>query len=232
MVKKTRKMIGHGDGILAKKAVDIALRHKNVEVTSTEAIKSKYGQYLKMLGLKEKPANLNVKGKTNSAKYLKTLRENSIDHQWAHFSSTSMSYYVRRAFFEEVFRTLKPGRNLTIIDSGMAGQEICNELKRAGFKVSMRRLSPEEILKLKTPDAINFARRTEIDITKNLFAYNGKIPKQVLRELQEGWIKLKTSTEPKINPEVLASIRRVAQQMQKSMSEKPFAKIVAVKTRR
>jgi hypothetical protein len=189
---------------------------------------AQYAKYLKRLGLREKPSNLRVRGRTSSVDYLKTVRSNSLDHQWAHFTATAMRFYVRREFFAEVFRTLKKGGKFTIVDSAMSATQLLRELTKAGFSCSLKRLNVAEAKKLDTPYMDWFAREQEA-MRKSVLGADGKIDKNMVAQMRQAWIQIHLLREGKVTGEVRAALQSAADNMEKTFSEQPYCRIVAVK---
>jgi SAM-dependent methyltransferase len=227
---RTRKIIGHGEGVHAKKAVDLSLkkRHARTEITATDLSPSRYSRYLLEKGAKEKPANLTVLGRTNSLNYLRALKNNSTHHQWAHFSVSNMGYSARRAFFKEVFRTLVPNGRLLIVDSAAAAKEFSRELSSFGFEVTVKRLSIDEARKLDTPDTHTFLAQN-VQIARMMSDYGGRIPPQMFEIMKQNWIKFMLANEKERSKESFQSLQRMANDLQESMGERPFVRIIAKK---
>ena len=225
MPQRTYRIAGHGDGPLAKKAVDLAAKKRRfaVEVHSTEITESKFRDYLKQLGLATLE-NLKVHEKTSSINFLKTQSPNSFNHQYAHFTVSALTFYQRREFFAEVYRTLKPGAKFVIIDTGYVKNQYLKELAREKFSLQAVPLSASEVKKLNTPDSVKFAGADFL----NEINFNSYSPerKKVWLEL---WTNLMLHKEKKTSPEVLKAIKTMGQDMGLSSSDKPFVKIVATK---
>jgi len=225
MVRRNFKVVGHGDGALAKKAVDLSVRHPNSEIISVDVLQSTYAKYLKKLGLSGKPKNLNVISGQKSASYLEKQKSNSIHHQYAHFSPTSMSFYERRKFFEEVFRTLVKGGKFTIIEGGESGVPLARELKRAGFRVSLVYLTPGEARAVGSPNAKDFANLYGTTFVKDMDKIDPKAKEETL-------FQIRISREPVQSPEVITYCQDLARRYAKSRNGvNSFVRLIATKPR-
>jgi hypothetical protein len=225
MRKKTFKVVGHGEGPLAKKAIDLAVKHPKIEITAVEPLNLTYGKYLKSLKKTQKPSNLNVV-KSGSVEYLSKQKANSIPHQYAHFSPTAMHFYMRRKFFSEVFRTLTPGGKFTIIEGGEGAVFLARELKKNGFIVSLKYLTSNEVRKVASPNAEMFAGQRESEVMKN----RASIPS---KEMEDLMFKLFMEDEPIKNEEVIAYNRlRAKRYAQYKLGANSFARIIATKPKK
>jgi len=226
--KKPRIMVGHGEGAFPKKSFEHAIRqkHSNISFNAVDIAEIRQDPLLRHLLFKI-PHNLAIHQKTNSAVYLRTKADSSIHHQWSHFSSSAMPMYTRRNFYHEAFRTLVPGGKLVVIDGAMCEKEFVNELQKVGFKVTSKRMSLQEIQKLGTEEALN----TVVNIS-GILQNNETIPKAKMKQIKQGWINLQLTKESKQTPEVVAQIERMADNVEKNLSDKPCTRIIATKPRK
>ncbi len=259
MPRRTVKVISHGDGIRVKKAVDLALRsgranRAHLEITAIEKVATEHEAYLRSKGATH-PPNLKVLSRTNSVDHLRTLADNSIHHQWAHFMPSALDFYTRREFFKQVHRTLAPGKSFVVIESGLAGLEFARELSKAGFKVDFRRITEHEVMKMNLEDSARYVHDVQEQrqvvyrvlaehLVKTMGYEKGmesfrremqnpdkiKVPKQAMSEMKKAFVLMRLRNETKVTPEVRASIERMSEDLSKAMLDrKPYAKLVAYK---
>ncbi len=89
-------------------------------------------------------------------------RANSFDHLYAHFLTQHLAVSTRKELFKQAWRTLKPGNKFVIIEARAYEKPLEMELRNAGFGVSKRRITAEELLKLGADNAdMNAVRSAE-----------------------------------------------------------------------
>ncbi|MFA6269224.1 MAG: class I SAM-dependent methyltransferase [archaeon] len=225
MVRKTFKVVGHGDGALAKKAVDLAIRHPHAEVTAVDILPTRYAKYLKQLRLNGKPRNLRVVSRTDSGEYLEREKANSIHHQYTHFAPSSMKYYERQKFFAQLFRTTVPGGKVSLVETGGIGVILAKELKKVGFRVSLAYLSPEQVKKIGSPDAEEFTGHA-----KRLEKLAEGIDPKVI---EDGLFEMKIKHEPRVTPEVISYVREATRRIARSkLGVNGYVRIIATKPKK
>ncbi|VVB75115.1 Uncharacterised protein [uncultured archaeon] len=151
MIRRSLNIVGLGEGLRGKKAVDLALKHpKHIFVGVDSHPLSEYGRYLKSRGVKEKPRNLTIKNSTGAFEYLASQKEASVDHAYAHFLFQHVSYAERQKIYSQLMRTMRPGTRFVTIEEANYITQLPLELRNTGFIVSVKRIGAEELLKLDT----------------------------------------------------------------------------------
>ena len=184
MQRRLKRIVGLGEGKRLRKSVDLASRHPNTEFVAVEkadATQLDHFQYLRERGAKVKPANLTIKAGISAEKYLASQKANSFDHEFAHFLTQHLSYAKRKEVFREVWRTLKPGSKFIVIEAWAYDKTLQMELRNAGFGVSAKRITAEELLKLRADNADANARLS-IE-TRNAFDLMKTMPVTQIKEL-------------------------------------------------
>jgi len=161
MRRGIRRIAGLGEGKRLRKAVDLSLRHPSVEVVAVEKAKAGellHFEYLRERKAKVKPSNLTIRAGIAAEEYLAREKANSFDHLYAHFLTQHLAHAKRAALFREVWRTLKPGTKFVVIEAWAYDKTLQMELRNAGFGVSAKRITAEELLKLGADNADNNTR--------------------------------------------------------------------------
>jgi SAM-dependent methyltransferase len=179
MLRRIKRIGGLGEGKRLRKAVDLSLRHKSVEVVAVEKAdlnQLAHFDYLREKGQRTKPANLTVKAGIAAEKYLAGEKPNSFDHLYAHFLTQHLAFAKRRELFAQVWRTLKPGTRFVVMDAWAYEKPLAMELRNAGFRVSTKRLTPEEVMRLGADNVdINASRSIE---TREIMELLQRMPAQ------------------------------------------------------
>jgi len=250
-VRKPFRVAGLGEGLRMKKAVDLSLRHARDEITGVDIDKTEYSKYLKKKGLKEKPRNLDVRGRTDAISYLKAQRPESLDHVYAHFLLQHLSFAKRQELLQGAFNALrKGGRFLTVEEMHYSGQ-LQAELKSQGFEVFAKRLTPEQVFELGTDNA-QMNARAYWD-RQQLLDQIGQMPRRQkeaffrerglrtvedlkkidvveVREFIKARIMEREGENP--SPEARKAIDNILAGVSERYSERPFVAIIAKKSRK
>lgn len=196
MKRRRMNIVGLGDGLRARKTVDLALRHPEHNFTAVDlhpvsqpfAINPnkhpQFGAYLKGKGLREKPSNVTAKFGVSALDYLASQRATMIDHAYGHFLLQHLSYADRQKVYVELLRTLKPGASFAIIEDVLYSTQLPLELRNAGFRVHVRRITPDELQKINTDSAdFNVAHIKNLhSLVKDLSHYSPKLLAKIARE--------------------------------------------------
>ena len=191
---RIRRIAGIGEGGYLKKAIDLSLRHKNVEVVAVERLPSHNidpHHYLREKGHASVPHNLIIHAGIAGEKYLAKQKSASFDHLYAHFTTQHMRYADRMELFKQVWRTLKPGTKFVIIEAGAFEKELQLELQRSGFGVKTKQISPEELEKLGTSSSEANAKsaRQSRDLIRLLEGLPRQQRRALLRKINNGRFK-------------------------------------------
>ena len=158
MLRRTRVVVGLGEGHRARKTIDLALKHPKTDFISVDLLTGKeHLKYLRKKGLNAKPENLTFKRATDAATFLGSQKPNSLDHLYAHFFLDTVEYSNRQNLFSQLMRTLRPGGSFVAVEVASYQRQLPLELRSHGFRVSKRRISAEELQRLKTDFAEQFA---------------------------------------------------------------------------
>lgn len=254
-MKGTRTVVGLGEGPRARKAIDLALKHKKTNFIAVEKLKADkltHFKYLKEKGHIGVPANLTIKSGTGAGKFLSSQKANSFNHVYSHFLLQHVSFSERKQIFAELMRTLKPGARFSTIEDGHYGKAFPLELQRAGFKVTTKMISPEELLRIGTDNAdmnarVSMERKEFLEFLKTLhpqdFAnMSSQLPKspkspedlkridieKVRKILENKW---KGIDGKDMGAEARESMRLALRDLRGRYGEKPFVVITAAKAR-
>jgi hypothetical protein len=189
-----KRIGGIGEGGYLKKAINLALRHKNKEVVAIERLPSHNIDpypHLKERGHTSIPNNLMIHAGIPGEKYLTKQQPNSFDHLYAHFTTQHMRYADRMELFKQAWRTLKPGTKFVIIEAGAFEKELLIELRKSGFGVTSKQITPEELEKLGTPSSKANAKSAKgsRDLIKLLESLPRQQRRELLRQINQGRIK-------------------------------------------
>lgn len=158
-MKKLRRIAGLGEGPDLRKAINLAIRHPDVEVAANDLLTpewakkltgTNYKTYLRQKGLHTKPPNLIVASGKRAVEFLQAEKPNSFDHLYAHFLLQHLSFQERKRLYLEIWRTLRPGTSFVTLEEMHQQRYLPLELRRAGFAVSVRKLKPEDVVKFDT----------------------------------------------------------------------------------
>lgn len=245
MVRKPFRVGELGVGLRAKKLVDLAIKHPFVEFVGVDKEDTiLYGKYLRDRGQKIKPANLQVKRKTDAVSFLKSQPNESFSHLYCHFLLQHLGFDERYSLYPQIMRTLKPGTSFAIVDEVIYNNQVLFELKQYGFIVSMKRITAMELLRLGTDNA----KRNALSIIEKELMYES-LPEKFSGAIQHmfGWkdkqelmqwliaktkreIRKKLKEMPGNNSEdAKKAIRRILLHIPDMYSKEPFVVISAKK---
>ena len=251
----TRTVVGLGEGLRARKAIDLALKHKKTNFIAVEKLKASelsHFKYLKDRGQRMMPSNLTIKTGTGAGKFLSAQKANSLDHVYSHFLLQHVAFAERKQIFGELMRAMKPGARFSTVEDGHYGKAFPLELQRAGFKVTTKRLSPEEVARMGTDNAdmnarapverkefIEFLKTLSPQEFANVTMQTGKRPKspedlkRIDIEEVRGILKTKWRAIDGAKAEQGAkdSLRLALRDMRGRYDERPFVRITATKGR-
>jgi SAM-dependent methyltransferase len=147
-VKKPRVVIGHGDGEMASRPLDMAFkrRHGNVRFEAIDPAINE-GKISRFFGTMRKqiPSSRITLINRRSLERLQKIESNSVDHQWAVSVVCCMPFVELREFYSEIFRTLKPGGRLSLVNVEYVLLSQVKLLQENGFRVSLKRLTWKEM---------------------------------------------------------------------------------------
>jgi len=150
-MRRIRKVLEVGCGIGAQKAIAMAIDHPDREIHGVDREPGSQHERLLQLLRRENLRNLKVTKGKSAVTYLRELWEKEktpiYDHAYAHWVLSTMSRQVRLGLFKELIKNIKPGAKWSIIDEGFIEEQIADELREAGFKVSARRITLNELIK-------------------------------------------------------------------------------------
>jgi phospholipid N-methyltransferase len=147
---RIKRVLEIGSGIGAQKAIATALDHPKVSVTAVELMPgNEHEVLLRRFGTARK--NLRVeRGKSVISHLLTTWKKEKqpvYDHAYAHWVLSNMPRQVRLNLFRELIKNLRPGAKWAIVDEGFIEAQIPEELTKAGFRVTVKRLGLNELIK-------------------------------------------------------------------------------------
>jgi len=150
-MRRINKVLEVGCGIGAQKAIATAIKHPGVEIHAVERIAgNEHEIFLKRFGKMNLP-NLKIKKGQSAMTYLRNIQEKEkrpiFDHAYAHWVLSVMNRQSRLDLFREVMKNIKPGAKWAIVDEGFIEEQVANELRETGFRVSVRRISLDELIK-------------------------------------------------------------------------------------
>ena len=175
-VKKPRLVIGHGDGEMASRAMDLAFKRRHAHV-KFEAIDSainegKIKRFLSTMR-KEVPSRLTLTNARILDRLVK-VDSNSIDHQWAVNVICCMPFRDVKKFYSQVFRTLKPSGKFSLVNVGYHLIPQLKLLEANGFRVHLKKLTEKEI------EALGEGLHLHESIAKKM-----ALPENLVREANE-----------------------------------------------
>lgn len=135
----------------ARKAVRLAHEHPKVEVVAVDKKKIDPAPVLKRMGI-GMPRNLTIKDETDAVRYVGSLGEGSVDHFWAHFPDPE-NVDAEKRLHEKIMRALKPGGRYMVVHSALNKTAMSASLKKAGFRVHTRPLTPKQASEMGTDTA-------------------------------------------------------------------------------
>jgi hypothetical protein len=146
-VKKPRVVIGHGEGEMASRALDMAFkkRHAHVKFEAIDPLIN-VGKIKRFLGTmrKEIPSRLALTNQRILDRLVE-IKSNSVDHQWAVNVVCCMPYRDIKKFYAQAFRTLKPGGRFTLVNVEYNLINHAKLLEANGFRVHLKRLTEKEM---------------------------------------------------------------------------------------
>ena len=182
--RHSRRVAELGAGLRARKIIKLAIAHPEIEFQSVDILPAAYWHYLKQRRLHTKPANVNIRGKTDAIDFLQKQPDQSFFHIYSHFMLQHVNYQKRQKIFSELMRTLYPGGKFTTIEDLLFEKQLVLELEEAGFKVSVRRLTPEQLLNLGSDNSDMNARHS-IRIRAEFISELERVPLQFKAEAAE-----------------------------------------------
>ncbi|HLC93345.1 MAG TPA: class I SAM-dependent methyltransferase [archaeon] len=156
MPRQIKRVAGLGEGPILKKAVDLALRHPDVNFFANDLRvhnKSALGEYLHGQGHFEIPPNLKIATGLEAQHILRAEKPNSFDHIYAHFLLQHVPRPQRVELYQQILRTLRPGATFKTVEEEGYGKLISIELAQHGFGVTTKAMASAEVKRLGTPQA-------------------------------------------------------------------------------
>lgn len=238
MVKKRMRVLCIGDGVKAKKAVELALRHPRIHFTAVDKnAKDTHRRYLRNLGQKDEPPNLTVKPRTDAVEFLKSKKPGYYGHIYGHFVLSVMRYPERDRLYRQMKRVLESGARFVAVDHASFLRQLRLELGKHGFEVSTRRVTPKELLRLGTDWAEEHAStviglRERLESTRYiswLYKLNVRRCSEHFRDgARDQYSRLEGDGATK---EAMEAAERIVKDSPKDFSKKPFVVITAKKPR-
>lgn len=137
-------------GERGRKVVELALAHPKTQFVAIDHLNVDYKGYLQSKGVKRVPSNLKVIEHRDALQQLLRSKPNFFDHVYTHFLLQHLSYAQRTSICQELLRVLKPGAKFVTVEQYHVSRQIPLELRKAGFKVTVKPMSVQQLFKLGT----------------------------------------------------------------------------------
>ncbi|GEM_PF-6240192 len=174
--------------------------------------------------------------KSDAAEFLSKAEQNSIHHAFSAFSLKHVPFKRRKSIFYHLFRALKPGRHLAIMEDSPYAAVFKEQLERAGFKVRVSELAGEELGKYPSKDTAERYGVAKIlaEALKKYEASPEHVRKGALKGSREVGLRVLTRAIEKVEgskpeKETLAAIKKVFSEAQKLYPLKMFRLVRAFK---
>lgn len=218
---RKRRILELGSGIIPRKIMDLARNHPHTSFVAVEKEKTISIPQLR---------NLVFHSNTSALSFLRGEKKH-FSHAFVHFTLGNMARVERIRTFEQLFRLLQPGARFVAVEVDDYHHEFKRELERIGFRVTIQRLTPEEIRKMDTI-------YSEQHYLSTVSAYPmNNLPKAVRekkfaahRDRRRNQMQL--AQAGKISRRTRAAIERTLKTIPDYIPERPFIRIIAKRPRK
>ncbi len=242
---RSRRAIELGTSLHPSKIISLSKRHPKNSFVGVDPVVAKLEEELKSHKLDKKPTNLEIH-QGRAEEFLERQPGDHFSHGYAHFLFQHVKYADRHKILTHMFRSLERGGRFVTVEERHYEAQLKEEMQRCGFRVHVRRITPEELLKLGSPNADMNA--------KNMIRFHQvaeSIPFVIPRRQQPHYGGAKTRNEALYNdlrhnisvlrkkwealegkdasPEVRRAIERIIGDLTYNNQGKPFCVITATK---
>lgn len=229
---RIRRIIDIGSGIHPHKAVGLAARHSKSRILGVEKGPVNLIPSLQRHGLSTIPTNLEIHANTHVRALLRRTPNDQFSHAYSYLVLDNMSTTDRIHTIHEVYRTLQPGATYTILATGEHVRSFTRELSAAGFVISTKSLSLNQVKKMGS-ESTEF----NANLVTTVLASTGyhTASQQKKREMQEvvyqGIVAHKRSVEPVLSGIEKRVLREVREDIERFFTH-PFVLLKAKKRRK